>query len=117
MRRKEVRWGLTTCGCSLARLFTEIDEIVGNSDLGTNVTELTPNSEEEVDLLSEWSWVVFSNLHLLCAHIGICDLGHWRQEKEDDQQPYEASNTKVCPLYILQSLVCIDSFGKEYTGC
>jgi len=59
----------TACRCSLASLFTKVDEIVGYSNLGANVAELRPDGEEEIGLLAEWSGIVLGNFEFLGAHI------------------------------------------------
>jgi hypothetical protein len=53
----------------LSSFLAEVDEVVGDRDLSSDVAELRPNSEEEVDLLAEWSRVVLVDFEFLGAHI------------------------------------------------
>ena len=53
----------------LAGFFAELDEVIGDRDLGADVVELRLNGEEEVCLLGEWSWAILGDFELLGAHV------------------------------------------------
>jgi hypothetical protein len=84
--------------------------------LGTDVAELRPDGEEEVILLSEWARIVLCDLDLLSAHVCVCDLWHWSEEEEYQQQTNEASDAQVSPLYILQPLAVVDGVCEEHSA-
>lgn len=99
------------------RLNGVADEVGGNTDLGTDIAELSSNAKEESVLLLEGLFLVTgkrSSLLGLEFHIGICDLGKLGEEEDDGQEENESSNAEVCPLNLGQ--IILGGVGEEDTA-
>lgn len=83
------------------RLGEEVDEERGDTDLGTNVAELSGNTEEQSVLAAERLVDVSSSRghHLrLISHVGVGDLRDRSEVENDSQDTDEDGDTKVNPL-------------------
>jgi hypothetical protein len=58
-----------------------------------------------------------ANLGFKEVHVGVLDLGNRRQEEQNDEQGHKASDTKVCALHVLETLVVVNGVGEEQAGC
>lgn len=110
--------GVSVRSCSLAEVggFLCIsNELGSNTDLSTDVAELTSDTEEELVLLAKWLLLVTSQIGALLSlksHVGICDFWDWREEEDDGKEGDEASNTDVCPLDLAEILGVLE----EHSG-
>lgn len=96
------------------------DELGGDCDLSTDVTELSGNTEEELVLLAEGLLDVTGQVRALLgleSHIGISDFWDWREEEDDGEEGDESGDTDVCPLYLAEivtgGLLEEDTRGEE----
>lgn len=79
-----------------------VDEITSNSDLSTDVAELSSSSPEESILFAERLVNVSSaggGLLGLLSHVGIGDFGNRREEEDNREEEDEAGDAEVDPLY------------------
>ena len=89
------------------RLGEEVDEERGDTDLSTNVAELSGNTEEEGVLFAEGLVGVSSSSghHLgLISHVGVGDLRDGSEVEYNSQDTDEDGDTKVNPLDRLKRL-------------
>jgi len=85
----------------------EVDEEGGDTDLGTNIAELSGDTEEESVLLAERLVDISGSRghHLsLVGHIRVSDLGDGCEVEDDGQDTDEDGDTKVNPLNSLKTL-------------
>lgn len=67
---------LTRSRGTVACLLTEIDEVVRNPDLGSDITELAHDSQEQIGLCSKRPNIFIADFVLLETHVGIGDFRH-----------------------------------------
>ncbi len=85
----------------------------GHSNLGSDVAELRPDSQEEISLLAQWARVEVADLALDDMHVGVGDLGHGREEEQNDEEGDEDGDAEVDPLHVAQTLGRVDRVGEE----
>lgn len=101
------------------RLGEEVDEERGDTDLSTNVAELSGNTEEESVLAAERLVDVSSSRghHLgLISHVGVGDLRDGSEVENNSQDTDEDGDTKVNPLDGLERLAVLTDILEDNEG-
>ena len=94
---------IRSIGCAdMGAFLTVFDELRGDGDLGTNVTELRSNPKEEFVLLAERDFSGVARqvraLFGLQGHVRVCDFGDRREEEDDSKKEHEGCDADVRPL-------------------
>jgi len=77
------------------------DELRRDTNLGADVAELSRYAEEELVLLAHGLVHVAGQagaLFGLKSHVGVCDFGDGREEKNDGEEEDESCDAEVGPL-------------------
>lgn len=94
-----------------------VDEEGGDTDLSTNVAELSSNTEEESVLLAERLVNVSSGggHHLsLVGHVGVGDLRDGSEVEDNSEDADEDGDTKVDPLHARQALAVLSDVLEDH---
>jgi hypothetical protein len=98
------------------RLGEEVDEERGDTDLSTNVAELSGNTKEEGVLVAEGLVGVSSSRghHLgLISHVGVGDLRDGSEVENNSQDTDKDGDTKVNPLDRLKRLAVLTDILED----
>ena len=90
-----------------------MDELRGDTNLSTNVAELSSDTQEELVLLSQGLFDEASKiggLFGLKSHVGIRDFWNWREEEDNGEEGDEGCNADVSPLDVAE---IIDNIRRE----
>jgi hypothetical protein len=103
-----------------ASLLEVVDEVGCDTDLGTDIRELSKGSPEQGVLLAERLVDVASCScgHLsLVGHVGVCDFRDGREEEDDGENGDEARDAEVDPLNGLEGATVFADVLEDDLGC